>query len=322
MFKDLRNGKIKEQEALVNLAIAENRALSVDEQAKIDGLEVEINNLENSIKLENKTKGRIEEMSQVQDIVISAEPKNHKSLKVFNNFAEQLNAVRNQAVSGIVDERLIKLQNASGMNTGVPDEGGFAVQTDFAGLMMETAVTTGNILPLVDRYEIGGSSNGVKWVDIDETSVATTVYGGVQSYWAAEAGTVTATKPKLIEKKLDLEKLMGVSYATYELDQDSTFVSQLMSNAFTTAIQRELENTIINGNGAGKPLGFLNGASTVSVAKESGQVAATVVYENIVKMYNRALNKTNSLWLVHPDVQEQLDFLAFPVGVGRLCPCA
>lgn len=93
---------------------------------------------------------------------------------------------------------------------------------------------------------------------------------------------------------------------------------ELYTRAFTTAIQRELENTIINGVGAGKPLGFLKSSSLVSVAKESGQTAATILWENIVKMSNRALNFNTGkyVWLVHDDVQEQLDFLAFPVGVG------
>jgi HK97 family phage major capsid protein len=204
------------------------------------------------------------------------------------------------------------------MNEGVPSEGGFAVQTDFAGMLMQTAATAGNILPLVDKYEISGNSDRVRWVDIDETSIATTVFGGVMVYWAAEAATVTASKPKLTERELALQKLMGVAYATYELEQDSNFVSQLYSKAFTLAIQRELENCVVAGNGVGRPLGLLKGGGLVTVAKEGGQAADTVVWENIVKMYNRGFSADRSkyAWLMHDDVSEQLDFLSFPIGVG------
>jgi HK97 family phage major capsid protein len=59
-----------------------------------------------------------------------------------------------------------------------------------------------------------------------------------------------------------------------------------------------------------------NGAVSISVAKEDGQEAGTIVYENIVKIYHRALNKNKSSWILHPDCHEQLDFLSFPVGVG------
>lgn len=255
--------------------------------------------------------------------VVYADPKDHteKPLHLFNNFAEQLKAVRNAAINGKVDDRLAKLnaQNAAqGANESNPDEGGYAVQSDFAGMMMETAASAGQILPKVDQYQISGNSNRVTWTDIDESDISSTVYGGVRVYWASEAEAVTATKPKLTERELKLQKLMGIAYATYELESDSNFISQLYSRAFALAIQREMENVIISGNGAGKPLGYQNGGSVISVAKESGQLANTVVWENLVKMYNRALNPANPnyIWLCHPDVSEQFDYLNFPIGTG------
>jgi HK97 family phage major capsid protein len=244
-----------------------------------------------------------------------AQPADHAAPRLFKDFGDQLKAVKN-VTRGIFDERLNQINNASGMSEGVPSEGGFAIQTDFAGAMMESAANAGNILPLVDRYEVGAGSNGVKWVDIDESSVATTVFGGVQVYWAGEAAKVTATKPKLMEKSLDLKKLMGIAYATYELEQDTTFTSDLYSRAFSLAIQRKLEGEAISGDGAAGMLGMLKSGALVSVAAESGQGADTVIWENISKMYNRSLNKTGSVWLMHPDVAEQLDFLSFPVGTG------
>ena len=250
---------------------------------------------------------------------VHAEPKDHTPLHLFGNFAEQLKAVKNAAVNGTVDPRLAQINNAAqGANEGTPEEGGYVVQSDIAQGMMDSAAQAGNILPLVDRYNISGPSNRVEWNEIDESSVATTVFGGVQAYWASEAASVTASKPKIMEKELKLQKLMGIAYATYELDQDSNFTSQLYTRAFTLAIQRELENCIINGTGTGKPLGFLKGGALVSVAKETSQAADTVKWENIVKMYNRALNGDNAgyVWLMHPDVSEQLDFLNFPIGTG------
>ena len=161
-------------------------------------------------------------------------------------------------------------------------------------------------MPLVDRYNVSDNADSVKWVDIDETDVSTTVFGGVQVYWAAEANTVTAKKPKLTERELKLHKLMGVAYATHELETHSNFVNDLYTRSFEKAIQRELEGAIIAGTGVGKPLGFQKGGDVVSVAKETGQAADTVLYENIVKMYNRGIDKQGSVWVVHPDVQEQL----------------
>lgn len=251
---------------------------------------------------------------------IPAEPKNpDNKLVLFKNLSDQLKAVKNAAINGVIDERLARLNNAaSGANEANPEEGGYAVQSDFAGMMMETAAKAGNILPKVDQYTISGNSNRVTWTEIDESNISSSVYGGVRVYWASEAEQVNATKPKLTEREIKLQKLMGIAYATYELESDSGFTSQLYNRAFSLAIQRELENCIISGNGAGKPLGFLKSGNLVSVAKEANQANDTVVWENISKMYHNALNPSdpNYVWLVHPDVSEQFDFLQFPIGTG------
>ena len=323
MFKKLLNAKITAQQALVSAAIAENRAMNDVEIASFNALQIEITNLEASMAAEVKVNAAEAERTKIVNSPLYATPStpNPVGIKPFANFGDQLKAVKNVAVTGMGDERLNKLNkeylNApSGANEGLPEDGGFAVQTDFAGMMMTTAAQAGNILPLVDRYEVGASSNAVKWIDIDETSVATTVFGGVQVYWAAEAATVAATKPKLKEMRLELEKLLGFAYATYELDQDSTFISQLYTKAFTTAIQRELEACIVSKVGGGIPQSILNNASLVSVAKELNQPADTIVWENLSALYNRNLNKTNAVWLAHPDSADQFDFLTFPIGVG------
>ncbi len=252
---------------------------------------------------------------------IPAEARTHKPLIVFRNFAEQLRAVKRFASNGVVDERLNQLMNESraalGMNVSIDSDGGFAVQTDFAGMIMDSAAKAGDILSRVDKYPISGNADGVKWNDIDETNIGTTVFGGVRVYWAAEAEEVTAASPKIRERKLELLKLMGVAYATYEMEKDTSFVSELYTRAFTLAINRELEACAVAGTGAGKPLGFLNSSAKVTVSKETSQAADTIMWQNISKMYNRALgDKSKYVWLVHPDCHEQFDFMQFPVGTG------
>lgn len=308
------------QKALLKAAMDANRAMTEDEQKQFNTLEDEIKGLENTLEAQKKTQDREKTFKTPVTEPIHAEPKQEeKGLREFKNLGEQLLAIKN-ATYGKMDERLVRLNNqqkaVAGASEGVPSDGGFAVQTDFAGMMMESAAKAGNILPLVDQYQIGAGSNAAKWIDVDESSVATTVFGGVIVYWAAEAGEVTKSKPKMMEKSLELKKLMGVAYATYELEQDASFVSQLYTKAFTLAIQRKLEGEIISGDGAAGMLGLTKSGALVSIAKEDGQAADTVIWENLSKMYNRNLDKTKSVWLIHPDVADQLDFLSFPVGTG------
>jgi HK97 family phage major capsid protein len=325
--KDLLKMKLSEQEALVNTAISANRGMAEEETVKFDTLETEIKNLEKTIEAQEKVSQRQQANAKPVNTPLFAEPKQNTGIKVFKNLAEQLQAVKKTAETGIVDERLQRLnneyqsqvKNALGASEGVGTDGGFAVQTDIAGGMMDSAAKSGNILPLVDSYEVSDLSRGVEWVDIDEDNVGTTVFGGVQVYWASEGIGANATKPKLINKELKLEKLLGFAYATYELDRDSNFTSMLYNKAFTKAIQRTMEGAIIGGDGVGKPIGIINSGSKVTIAKENGQAAATILWENIAKMYNRTLTKDEMskwAWLAHPDTAEQFDFLTFPIGVG------
>jgi Predicted phage phi-C31 gp36 major capsid-like protein len=295
-------------------ALADKDTMSDEDIANYEAMEKEYDNNEKQIAiLQKQAQREADDRKPVNRPVL--ESVNEPMPKPYKNLVEQLRDVK-LAAQGVVTDRLRTVQNAMGGNEGVGADGGFAVQTDFAGLMMESAAKAGNILPLVDSYEVKDGSNAVKWVDIDEDDVSTSVFGGVRVYWAAEATTVAASHPKLQEKKLELEKLMGFAYATYELDSDSSFINDLYTRAFQTAIQRELEGAIIAGDGVGKPLGILNSGALVTVPKESNQSAGTVNWANLSKMYHRQLNKANSVWLAHPDAHEQFDFLEFPVGTG------
>lgn len=234
----------------------------------------------------------------------------------FVNLVDQLSAVKSFVTTGNVDDRLNTVNAALGMNEGVSKEGGWAVQSDFAGMMLDTAVKEDPLLKLVDSYQVSSKANSVEWVDIDETEIESSVFGGVQVFWSAEAAGATATHPTLKEKELKLQKLMGFAYTTFELNKDSDFIDKLYNRAFNTAIQRAMGAAIIEGSGVGKPLGFRNATALESVAKKSGQAADTILWDNISGMYHRAIDKTGMIWVMHPDVHEQLDFLKFPVGTG------
>jgi HK97 family phage major capsid protein len=63
-------------------------------------------------------------------------------------------------------------------------------------------------------------------------------------------------------------------------------------------------------------LGIINAPAIVSVAKEAGQVAATLQWENITKMYQRMYDKTNAIWMANTDTFQQLASMSLAVGVA------
>lgn len=231
-----------------------------------------------------------------------------KPFRVFNSLGEQLQAIRN-AASGNVDERLYRVNNAvQGANTGTSADGGYAIQEDFARGVLETAAQTGEILSRVNTYTVSANSNSVRWYNIDETDVSAHVYGGVQMYWAEEGGTVTATKPKLRQVKCDLEKMMGLAYATSEMLEDAAFMSSFFGRAFTVATERLLEDGIFNGTGTGQMKGIMNSDALVTTSRASAGKISTADILGMWK-HSHAKWRKNMVWVAHPDCEEQLQQL-------------
>ena len=61
---------------------------------------------------------------------------------------------------------------------------------------------------------------------------------------------------------------------------------------------------------------MLGHAGTIDITKESGQAAATIVPENIVKMYSRMMNRSNAVWMINQDIEPQLWLMSLAVGTG------
>ncbi len=248
----------------------------------------------------------------------SGEPKDDKNgLHVFNSLGDQLKAIYDFRKNHVEDSRLQRVNNAVlGSNEGSGADGGFAIQTDFAEMIMDSAVASSPLLNRLDRYTCSSAANAMRWLSADETDVSKSVFGGVQMYWAAEGAEVNASKPQFRELKMDLEKMMGFAYCTDEMLQDAAFMTSFLGNAFTLAADRLLTESVISGDGNGKPTGILQSQALVTVEKESGQAAATFVGNNAVKMQARAMprNRDRLVWLMHPDVEEQLPLLAIQSG--------
>lgn len=241
----------------------------------------------------------------------------------FETFGDQLFAIASAGMNdgnrSAWDQRLVYNATA-GANEATPSEGGFLVQQDFSTALLGEMHDVGNILSRVRRLPLGGNSNGTKLPVVDESSRANgSRFGGVRAYWANEGDTVAASKPKLRALKLELEKLMGIGYATEELLQDSDLLEAVMRPAFLEEMTFVAEDAIVNGDGAGKPLGYLNSGALVTVDKESGQASATIVAMNILNMWSRTpiRSRKNLIWLVNQDVEPQLWGLTYVSGDAR-----
>jgi HK97 family phage major capsid protein len=237
---------------------------------------------------------------------------------MFGANAEQRNAhlMSHASAKGILSPSMA----ASGMNEAAPSEGGFLVGTQQAGMLAEKIWGTDNIASACERIPISGPNNGLKYPLIDETSRADGYRsGGVLAYWKNEAAATTATKPKIGEESMNLEKLFALCYVTDELLQDSTALESMIMGQFYKEMNFKLADAIFNGTGSGQPLGILNSPCLVSVAKETGQSARTITFENIVNMYAQLYSGASfgsTRWAMNRSCIPQIMSLAIKVGTA------
>jgi HK97 family phage major capsid protein len=241
----------------------------------------------------------------------------------FRSLGEQMQAVARAASPGAaVDPRLYEIRAAAaGLNESVPSEGGFLVQQDFSTALLASAFDDAPVASRCNRIPISAGANSIKLPMVDETSRATgSRWGGVRSYWLGEAAEKTESKPKFRQIELSLKKLVGVCYATDELLQDTTALDTVLGQAFAEEIAFQTDDAIINGTGAGQPLGILTSGALVSVDKEAGQAAKTIVWENVVKMFSRmpGRNRRTACWFINQAVEPQLYSMSLAVGTGGI----
>jgi HK97 family phage major capsid protein len=106
-------------------------------------------------------------------------------------------------------------------------------------------------------------------------------------------------------------------YATDELLQDSALLTSSVMNNVPKALIVKTEGEVFNGTGAGEMRGIVGAGGTVTVAKETGQTAATIVAENILNMWKVALpGPTDYAWYCTRVVGAELQQMDKAVGTG------
>ena len=294
--------------AVLNKAEAEDRFLTEDEQKEIDGYESEIRSWDESItRAERMLAIEPEERTVTEKPEVKPAPQKPEE-KRFGTLGEQLLAAYRAAMpGGHTDERL-STRAASGLNESTPSDGGFLVQQDFVKELLKRTYETGILASKVKKIPISTNANGLKINAVDEDSRANgSRWGGVQTYWEAEADEHTGSKPKFRQMELSLKKLTGLCYATDELLQDAAALEAVIRQAFAEEFGFKMDDAILSGSGEGEPLGILNSGALVKVEKEKDQKDIITV-ENLIKMWNRLWSKSraNAVWYINQEIEPYL----------------
>jgi len=233
----------------------------------------------------------------------------------FRSFGEFAMACVQASGDGVRADQRLQIGAASTApgsygNTASGADGGYLVPPEFSNAIVETAYAQNDsFVPLTDNTPVQGNS---MTFPVDET----TPWGssGIKAYWTEEAGASTESKAKFDPATLRLKKLTALVPLTEEMLADASAIGSYVQRKVPEAIAFKTNEALWSGSGAGKPKGFYAATGLlVSVAKETSQVADTIVAQNISKMRARmaARSYRRAIWCVNNDALPQLDNLLF-----------
>lgn len=308
---DKRTQQLASASAITKKAGDESRELSAEDSIAVDAALASVGSLDKQIASERALieAQRNESGVAIDGEFISVEDNRTKDAKHgFKSFGEFAVAVRKSNAPGhaVLDDRL-KIGAASPgsvySNENAGADGGYLVPSEFSNEIAKLSLESDAFLPMCDNMPVSGNS-------ITFPSDETTPWGsnGIRVYWAAEAAQALATKPVIKPNVMRLNKLFGLVPITDELLDDAPTMGAYLAMNLGRTIKWKVNDSIINGTGAGQPLGILNAPALVTVAKETGQATLTLNATNIAKMYAAMpvdyLSK--AVWLVTPDLMPQL----------------
>lgn len=331
--------KLSDAEGIVNRAETEDRELTAEEQLEYDGLVAEAAELERRQADEQRqttvsaqkqaiadirgrfnarptpqdilTRGAVAHVTHLRQMWTDDPQKGYPSHRAF------LMDVIRAGISGRESDQLqyLKIRSAAGgdeHSTFSDPYGGYLLPIGFSPTMLrvdpEADPTMGRTMMVPMNVPIVGFAARV---DKDHTN---SVSGGLRVYRRAEADTVTPSRMEMELITLRANPLMGVSFATEELLNDSpqSFVA-IISAGFQDEFNSRVLDERLNGTGVGEYLGLLKSPALVS---ETRQLANEINYLDILNMRARTWRYENAVWMANHDTIPQLGQLNLQVGAG------
>jgi HK97 family phage major capsid protein len=237
---------------------------------------------------------------------------------VFEDLSDYLGTIWHN--SHRTSEQTRKFEQLRNYQEKVPSEGGFLVPEEFRAEILRLSLESSIVRPRARVIPMG--SQTLRFPAIDDTSHASSVFGGIVVYRTEEGADLTESTASFGSIKLDASKQTALAHITNELLRDAAggagiFFQEIVPEAFAWFEDVDF----LTGNGAGVPLGALSVAGNtalVAVAAETGQLATTIVWENVLRMYARMLPSSldRAVWIASPDTFFELATMALSVGTG------
>lgn len=202
------------------------------------------------------------------------------------------------------DDVKAKLEKLRNYSSDIPSDGGYLIPETLRSQLLQVALELAVVRPRATVVPM--ESLRVPFPAIDETSREDSVFGGIVGYWTEEGAQLTESEAKFGRVVLDAKKLTAYTEIPSELLTDSIIsLAQFVDTQMPKAIANFEDRAFLNGDGVGKPLGFMNGTAAITVTRQN---ANEISFTDVLNMFARMLpdSMMNGVWLASPATIPQL----------------
>jgi len=213
------------------------------------------------------------------------------------------------------EDRLGNKHEEKDLAEGVGSTGGFLVPAEFQAQLMAVMANTSVVRSRATKIRMTRRQLSIPVLDQTGTTAGQPHwFGGMQAYWQAEASEKTQSDPAFRLIDLVAHKLIMYTRASDELlDDAAVSLSDFLSGpmGFAGAIAWMEDYAFLQGNGAGQPLGVINAAATITVARVDQD---NVTYDDLVTMIENFMPSADGLWVLSQSVMTNLLLMNGPSG--------
>jgi len=278
--------KIAEARAIHEKAKTESRSLTAEEQAAYSAVMTEVDNRSAEIEREERLQG-----SEMRQSPAKKEPGPNE----IREFGDYLQTVRwNPGDPALQRKSPAVGQEKRDMSMSVGGAGGFLVPEQHQDAIRMIEPDAAIFRPRSQVIPAGDPPDAAITIPALDQSGALGVYSGVVVQWLAEGGTKPEATPAFREVKLEPQEVAAHIVITDKLLRNSAAAGALATSLLRKAIQGAEEDTFLNGDGVGKPLGII-GHPASRVRARAG--ANAISYADITAMYAMAKFGGNLVWI-------------------------
>jgi len=325
-LEERKKALLAQSETILDASSNEDRDLTEAEQTTYDANAAELKTVAAGIQREHDLKSYLPTEPLINQFGPDDTPgqiTNPKAAweddpkKGFTDPQDFLTTIIDTTRRGVTDDRLNFMATAGSDEAGTYSDpyGGFLIPEGLApGLLSVTPEAD----PIGSRVlKVPMQFPSVSFNARTDKSHSTSVSGGLTVARRAETQTQAASRMQVEQVALNAKALFGLSYATEEiLERSPLSFAAVLEAGFRDQFTSHLINERLNGTGVGEFEGIMKSPALVTVAKEGGQDADTIVFDNVAKMRSRCWNYGNAVWLANHDTLPQLMGIVFPGTLG------